>query len=137
MKRIRSSVFPMLLLALFSSSAIAQTREVTGRVTSSASGQPLPGAVVAVAGQPSGVRTDERGEFRIRVPTGDVTLAARAIGYKRVTQQISPGSSTAEFALDKDVLELEGVIVTGAATSIERRNAATAVSVVNSEALHR
>ena len=137
MKMVRSSVTAMLLLALFSTSAFAQTREITGRVTSTATGQPLPGAVVAVAGQPVGTRTDERGEFRLRVPAGDVTVAARAIGYKRITQRVAAGASSTEFALEKDVLELEGVIVTGAATSIERRNAATAVAVVNSEALHR
>ena len=138
MNRIRSSVFLLVLLAFFSTNAFAQTREITGRVTSTVSGQPLPDAVVAVLGQTSGARTNERGEFRLRVPDGDVTIVARAIGYKRAAQRISAGSSeAAPFALEKDVLELEGVIVTGAATGVERRNAATAVSVVNSEALAR
>ena len=137
MKRLGSSIYSLLLLALCGTSAFAQTREITGRVTSTATGQPLPDAVVSVAGQPSGVHTDERGEFRLRVPAGDVNIVARRIGYKRVTQRVPSASSSAEFALEKDVLELEGVIVTGAATSIERKNAATAVAVVNSEALHR
>jgi TonB-linked SusC/RagA family outer membrane protein len=123
---------------LLSASAIcqAQGREVTGRVTGP-TGLPLQDAVVGIAGQPTGVRTNERGEYRLRVPTGDVSVVARAIGYKRVTQQVPSGSATADFSLEKDVLELEGVIVTGAATSIERKNAATAVAVVNSDALQR
>ena len=109
MNRIRSSVFLLVLLAFFSTNAFAQTREITGRVTSTASGQPLPDAVVAVLGQTSGVRTNERGEFRLKVPDGDVTIVARAIGYKRAAQRISAGSSeAAPFALEKDVLELEG-----------------------------
>jgi TonB-linked SusC/RagA family outer membrane protein len=137
MKRNRWSVVSLVLLALFSTSAFAQTREITGRVTSTASGQPLTDAVVVIAGQVAGVRTNERGEFRLRVPEGSVTLVARAIGYKRGTQIVPSGSLSTDFALEKDVLELEGVIVTGAATSIERRNAATAVSVVSSEALQR
>ena len=139
MKSIRSSVFSLLLLVLVSANAFAQarTREVTGRVTATATGQPLPGALVALAGQTSGVRTNERGEFRLPVPDGDVTVVARAIGYKRVTQRIPSGSSSADFSLEKDVLELEGVIVTGAATSVERRNAATAVAVVSADALAR
>jgi TonB-linked SusC/RagA family outer membrane protein len=138
MKRIRSSVFLLVLLAFFSTNAFAQTREITGRVTSTASGQPLPDAEVGILGQTSGVRTNERGEFHLRVPDGDVTIVARAIGYKRAAQRITAGSSVAPaFALEKDVLELEGVVVTGAATGVERRNAATAVSVVNSEALAR
>ncbi len=138
MKIVRSSVFFMLLLVLVNAAAFAQaqTREVTGRVTA-VTGQPLPGVLVSLAGQSAGVRTDERGEFRLRVPNGDVTIIARTIGYKRGTQRVASTSSSADFALEKDVLELEGVIVTGAATSVERRNAATAVAVVNSEALAR
>ncbi|MFL5464154.1 MAG: SusC/RagA family TonB-linked outer membrane protein [Gemmatimonadaceae bacterium] len=137
MKRIRWSVVSLVLLTFFSTSAFAQDREITGRVTSTASGQPLPGAVVTLAGQTAGVRTNEQGEFRLRVPSGDVTIVARAIGYQRGVQRIASGLTAANFVLEKDVLELEGVIVTGAATSIERRNAATAVAVVSSEALSR
>ena len=138
MKSVRSSVLSLLLVVLVSVSAFAQaqTREVTGRVTA-VKGGPLPGVLVSLAGQSLGVRTNESGEFRLRVPNGDVTIVARTIGYKRETQRIPSASSTADFALEKDVLELEGVIVTGAATSVERRNAATAVAVVNSEALAR
>ena len=140
MNRIRTSIFYLLLLTLFSGSsafAQAQTREVSGRVTIAGTGQPVPGVLVSLPGQPTGVRTNERGEFRLRVPDADVTLSARAIGYKRATQRVASTSSSVDFALDKDVLELEGVIVTGQATTVERRNAATAVSVVSSEALQR
>ncbi|HMG12292.1 MAG TPA: SusC/RagA family TonB-linked outer membrane protein [Gemmatimonadaceae bacterium] len=137
MKSIRS-VLPLLLLVLVSVSSFAQaqTREVTGRVTTTA-GQPLSGVVVALAGQTGGVRTNERGEFRLQVPNGDVTVIARTIGYKRGTQRVPSTTSSVEFSLEKDVLELEGVVVTGAATSIERRNAATAVAVVSADALAR
>ena len=137
MKGIRSSVVSLLLLVLVSASAFAQgQREVTGRVMA-ATGQPLSGVLIGVAGQPVAVRTNDRGEFRIRVPEGNVTLVARTIGYKRGTATVAAGSSSADFSLEKDVLELEGVIVTGQATTVERRNAATAVAVVSSEALSR
>ena len=136
MKRIWLSVTTLLLLVLVSASAQAQMHELTGRVTS-ANGQPLPGVLVAVVGQSTGARTNDRGEFRLQVPNGDVTVIARAIGYKRGAQRISTGSTSADFTLERDVLELEGVVVTGQATSVERRNAATAVAVVSSEALAR
>ncbi|HMG96403.1 MAG TPA: TonB-dependent receptor plug domain-containing protein, partial [Gemmatimonadaceae bacterium] len=136
MKRFWSSVITLALLVFVSASAQAQMHEVTGRVTAT-NGQPLVGVLVAVAGQSTGARTNDRGEFRLQVPTGDVTVVARAIGYKRGTQRISSGSSTADFSLEKDVLELEGVVVTGQATSTERQNAATAVAVVSSAALSR
>jgi TonB-linked SusC/RagA family outer membrane protein len=118
-------------------SASAQTREITGRVTVGLTGRPLNDALVGVSGQAIGVRTNERGEFRITVPAGDVNLFTRAIGYKRVTQRVPSTATTANFVVERDVLELEGVVVTGAATTIDRRNSATAVAVVSSDALAR
>ena len=117
--------------------SFAQTREVSGRVTVAASGTPLPDVAIAVVGQATGTRTNERGEFRVRVSGGDVTLMARALGYRRQERRVFAGSQTAAFALDRDVLQLEGVTVTGAATTVERRNAATAVVNVSAEELTR
>lgn len=132
------SVVPLLAALLVSGTARAQaTREVTGRVTQAGSATPLSDATVGVVGQPAGVRTNANGEYRLRVPTGDVTLIVRSIGFKRVEQRVPAGQTTANFSLEKDVLQLEGVTVTGAATTVEKRNAATAVSTVSSEELAR
>ena len=136
-KRILIAATAALLLAVGANDASAQgTREVSGKVTQ-AGGAPLQDASVAVVGQAIGVRTNEQGEYRLRVPAGDITLLARAIGYKRVNQRVAAGQATANFSLDKDVLQLEGVTVTGVASTIEKRSAATAVSSVNAEELTR
>ena len=136
-KRILIAATAALLLAVGVNNASAQgTREVSGKVTH-AGGTPLQDASVAVVGQAIGVRTNEKGEYRLRVPAGDITLLARAIGYKRVTAKVAAGQATADFSLDKDVLQLEGVTVTGVASTIEKRSAATAVSSVNAEELTR
>jgi TonB-linked SusC/RagA family outer membrane protein len=84
-----------------------------------------------------GVRVNERGEYRVRVPQGDVTLLVRAIGFQRQTRRIPPGDQTADFSLEKDVLQLEGVVVTGTATTLEKRNATTAIAAVSSVDLSR
>ena len=63
MKRIRSSVVSLLLLALFSASAFAQTRRVSGRVTVEGSGEPLVAASVNVVGTALGTYTDDQGRF--------------------------------------------------------------------------
>ncbi|HVX39302.1 MAG TPA: SusC/RagA family TonB-linked outer membrane protein [Gemmatimonadaceae bacterium] len=123
-----------LLLGLAAAPLAAQGREVTGRVTD-AGGTPLTEATIGVAGAQVGVRTNERGEYRIRVPAGDVTLMARAIGFKRTEQKVPAGQSTANFSLDKDVLELEGVTVTGQATTVDKRNATTATATVSADEL--
>src|SRR5262249_50261497 len=113
------------------------TRDVTGKVTQAGTNAPLPDATVGVLGSPMGVRTNDRGEFRIRVPETDVTLIVRAIGYKRSQRALAAGQATADFSLEKDVLQLEGVTVTGSATTIEKKNAATTVSTVSAEQLTR
>lgn len=124
-------------LALGGSEARAQgTREVTGKVTQ-VGGMPLAEASVTVLGQPIGARTNEAGEYRLRVPAGEVTLLVRAIGYKRSSVKVGASASTQDFSLEKDVLQLEGVTVTGAATTIDRRNATTAVASVNTDELNR
>lgn len=120
-----------------SGAAAAQNREITGRVTVGNNGPPLPDALIGVSGQARGVRTNSQGEYRIMVPSGEVTLFARGIGYKRAEEKVPASSATANFALQKDVLEIEGIVVTGAATTIDRRNSATAVAVVSAAALSR
>ncbi len=117
--------------------AQAQERFVAGRVTVAGTQEPLGDATVALLGQQGGVRSNERGEFRIRVPSGEVVLVARAIGYKRVTVRVPAGGQSVAIAMDKDVLQLEGVTVTGQATVTDRSVAPNAVTQVNAEDLSR
>src|SRR5438094_4137825 len=120
----------------FAPAASAQ-REVTGRVTVIGSGEPIADASVGVVGIPVGARTNVRGEYRLRVPDGEVTLATRMIGYKRQTARVAAGQTTVNFELEKDVLQLEAITVTGAATTMERRNATSSVSQVSADQLER
>jgi len=113
----------------------AQTREITGKVTEVGSGMPLAEASIGVLGAQVAVRTNERGEYRLKVPSGDVQVLARAIGYKRQTKLVSGAQTTMDFGLEKDVLQLEGVTVTGQATTVDRRNASTAIASVSAEEL--
>lgn len=115
----------------------AQTRDITGKVTLVGTGQPIADVTISLVGQQVGVRTNERGEYRLRVPSGEVSVLARQLGYKRVTKRLGAGDNTADFVLERDALQLEGVTVTGAATTVDRRVAATAVSTVNAEELNR
>lgn len=116
--------------------AEAQTRDITGRVTQPG-GIPLPDATVSIVGQQVGTRTNERGEYRLRIPAGEQTVVARVLGYKRSTQRLGPTETVANFELERDALQLEGVTVTGQATTTDRRVAATAVAQVNTEELNR
>ncbi len=122
-------------LAIVPAIAAAQTREITGKVTQTGVGTPITEATIGILGAQQGVRTNERGEYRIRVPSGDIQILVRAIGFKRQTRLIPSATSTADFDLEKDVLQLEGVTVTGQATTVDRRNASTAIASVSADEL--
>ena len=125
-------------LALSASQLAAQTRDVTGQVTDAGSKEPLNGAAITVAGRAGGATTNDKGQFRVQVPeSGEAVITVRFIGYLRKEVRVAAGESNVSVALERDALKLEGVTITGAATSVDRRNAATAVSVVNSEDLAR
>ena len=114
----------------------AQTREITGKVTQAGSGNPITEATVGLLGAQVGVRTNERGEYRLKIPSAGATVLVRAIGFKRASRAVGASAISADFALDKDVLQLEGVTVTGQATTVDRRNASTAIASVSAQELN-
>ncbi len=117
--------------------AWSQQREVTGRVTAESTGEPLAGAEVYLEGTQLGTLSDEAGNFRMRVPEGPASLRANFLGYKSESVTVAPGETAVTIALGEDVLQLEGVVVTGLAATIARRNAANAVAVVTDTLIGR
>ena len=117
--------------------AHAQSRDISGTVKMAGTGQPIAEVTVGIVGQQVGVRTNDKGEFRLRVPSGEVVVVARQLGYKRQTIRLGASENSANFVLEKDVLQLEGVTVTGAATTTDRKVATTAVAAVSTEELNR
>ena len=137
MKRIRSSVFSLLLLVLVSASASAQTHRVNGSVTVEGSGEPIVAASVNIVGTSLGTYTDDQGRFSLNVPDGPATLRVRRIGYSQKTLALPAGATEANVSLARDVLQLETQVVTGTATTVSSVNAANAVTVISSERLNR
>jgi len=135
--RIRSVVFSLLLVALASASAFAQTRRVSGRVTVEGSGEPLAATSVNVVGTALGTYTDDQGRFSLTVPDGPATLRVRRIGFVQKTVPVPAAAEDMNIGLARDVLQLETQIVTGTATTVSSMNAANAVTVVSSERLNR
>ena len=135
MKKYRVLALALLAGALFSSDAYAQQRRITGRVTATGSGEGLANAAVNVVGTAIGTYTAEDGSFALLAPSGDITLLARRVGFKRVSVKVAAGQSEVPIALDRDVLQLEAQVITGQATTVSSANAANAVTVVNAAQL--
>ena len=137
MKKYRVLALALLAGALFSSDAYAQQRRITGRVTATGSGEALANTAVNIVGTAIGTYTAEDGSFALLAPSGDLTLLARRVGFKRATIKVPADQSEANIALERDVLQLEEQVVTGTATTVSSVNAANAVSVVSGERLNR
>jgi TonB-linked SusC/RagA family outer membrane protein len=106
---------------------------VSGTVVSEAAQRPLAGVQVVVDGQPGkGAVTDASGVFRIAGLTGtQVTLTARLIGYRPVTQTASVGATNVRFALAERPVELNQIVVTGTAGGQQQRALGNSVAKVN------
>jgi TonB-linked SusC/RagA family outer membrane protein len=99
----------VLVMAAFSSS-LAQTRQVTGKVTSSEDGSALPGVSVSLKGTARGTTSSSDGSYKIMVSNSDA-LVFSFVGYK--PQTINVGSqSMINVTLASDASELNEVIVT-------------------------
>src|SRR6266540_616650 len=97
-KRVRWSFLSLLLLVLPVTSAFAQTRFLTGRVTTESS-EPLAAASVGIIGTSTGTYTDDQGRFSLTVPTGPVTIRVRRIGYVAKTVTVESSATTVAVAL--------------------------------------
>lgn len=113
-------------------SALAQTREVTGKVISAADRQPLPGAIISVRGSDQKAVTDNDGKFSISAPANS-TFVIRFIGF--LDQEVKSTSSVLNVLLVENSSSLNEVVVTGLASSIKRSNLANAVSSISAKDL--
>ena len=109
-----------------------QTRTVTGSVRDSISGQPLNAGSVTVRGTRIGTAIREDGAFTLTgVPATDTTLLVRSLGFRSRDIRLTAGTTTVTATLARDVLRIDQVVVTGTATTIERKSAPNAVAVVD------
>jgi TonB-dependent starch-binding outer membrane protein SusC len=115
----------------------AQERRITGQITRAETGQPLSGAMIAVVGpgRYAPVLSGADGRFSVAAPTGDTRI--RVSSFTFVTQEIDvPATqSVVNVALTQDVFRLGELVVTGQATTIERRSATTSIAYVSGEEL--
>lgn len=114
-----------------------RTGTITGRVVEAGTQRPLNGAQVSIPGTSYGTLTASDGRYLlVNVPSGEIRVAVHLIGYAAdsATVSVTDGETvSADFALDRDVLNLAEVVVTGQATSVARRNLANSVATVSAD----
>ncbi len=122
------------VLALALNVAHAQTRTVSGRITSADDGSALPGVNVVVKGTTNGTVTDVNGNYTITVPDGSTTLVFSFIGLH--TQEVAiDARSTVDVQMVQDVKQLQEVVVNALGVETPRDKLGSSPATVRGDAL--
>jgi TonB-linked SusC/RagA family outer membrane protein len=129
--------FLLLIMGVFliSFSSEAQERTVTGKVTSTEDGTPLPGVNVIVKGTTIGTATDSDGNYSLQVPQNAV-LVFSFIGLS--TEEVPlAGRTVIDVSLGLDLTQLSEVIITGSAPGITKKTIGYSVGEVGADLIQR
>ncbi len=125
-------VLIVVLMVLSCSAVLAQTR-VTGRVTSSQDGSPIPFASVVVKGTMTGVASNENGAYVLDNVPSNAVLVFSSIGFNDLEVMVS-GRSVIDAALTPNAESLEETIVVAYGTA-KKGTYTGAASVVKQESI--
>ncbi|HET7180576.1 MAG TPA: von Willebrand factor type A domain-containing protein, partial [Chryseosolibacter sp.] len=116
----------MLLFALLPTTGFGPERIITGKITTSDDGSPLPGVNVVLKGTTAAVVTNASGRYAIAVPPAGGTLVFSFIGF--TTREVPIGKENViNVTLSADAQVLQEEVVTGygrANRSRDKREAA-------------
>jgi TonB-linked SusC/RagA family outer membrane protein len=130
MKKFVLTSFAMLILL----SVWAQERSVSGKVTATEDGAPLPGVNVILKGTTNGTTTDADGAFSLMVPPAGGNLVFSFIGLR--TSEVAIGDrTTVDVSLTLDITQLSEVVVTGVGVATDKRKLGIAVEALTSREL--
>lgn len=141
--QLKSTLIAVIFLML-SSKLQAQLNKytITGRITDATSNETLPGVIVKLQGTTFTTATNNDGVFTL-LPTidpGKYQIVINYIGYKTATKSVQLGSASTyniNAVLERDVIGLDEVIVTGTSAGTTRRQLGSYVSTVKASDLNR
>lgn len=82
LRMLRHSVFMLAVFAIGISTAKAQTRTVTGKITASSDGSGIPGVNVQLKGSTKGTSSNAAGSYSIEVSGPNAVLSFSFVGFE-------------------------------------------------------
>lgn len=132
MQQLRRLCMALLMLAAAGAAEAQTTGTIVGRVTDQATGEPIIGAQMFLAGTTRGIVTNQQGRFvLLNVPAGSYELTATLIGYTQAAQRVTVTAGQtveAQFALRPSAVELGAVVVTASGQQQRTRELGNAVA---------
>jgi TonB-linked SusC/RagA family outer membrane protein len=126
------SRYLVVLLLLCNTVAWAQSRTVSGKVTSGDDGSTIPGVNVIEKGTSNGTVTDVDGNYSLTVTSGESILVFSFVGF--TSQEAAVGAQTSiSVTLQPDVTALSEVVVVGYGTQEKKEITSAVVQVTTSE----
>lgn len=122
---------PLLLWGLL---ANAQTRKITGKVTSS-DNKAVASATVSVTNSKVKTVSNEDGQFTLTVPNGAVKLEVSSLGFATKQVQVGANQSTVNVVLTASQNELSEVVVTALGITKDKKALGYATTTIKSESL--
>ena len=112
--------------------ALAQNREISGKITDASSGTGIPFASVQVKGTMIGTSADAEGNYSIRVKSDDDVLVFVSVGYKQV-EAATAGLKVVNVELPVDATALDETIVVAFGTATKESFTGSAAVVKSSD----
>ncbi len=116
--------------------ANAQTRTISGKVTSGDDGMGIPGATVVVKGTTQGTTTDLDGLYTLNVEPSAEVLVFSFVGMTTVEIELG-NSNSIDVVLETESTLMDEVVVTALGISREKKSLGYAVQELDGDAVNR
>ena len=135
-----ASTAALLVAAVPMPLAAQQTGTIRGIVREATAQTGLPGVQVGVVGTRIAGLTDQQGSYTLaNVPVGRHQVRVRMLGYSSahvwVELRADELTKTADFALDRSVIPLDEVVVTGTGAATERKQLGNTIATLDSRTI--
>jgi TonB-linked outer membrane protein, SusC/RagA family len=117
------------VMLVFCATALAQTKEIAGKVTDAQSGLPLAGVTVKAKGAAKSTTSQDDGTFQLTVPEATTTIIFSYVGYEETEL---PVSNLMTVTMQPGNKSLSEVVVVGYGTKI-KRDVTSAISRISAK----
>lgn len=114
---------------------VAQTRQITGKVTALDSGETLPAVTVVAQGSTTGTVTDIDGEFTLSISSQVKAIVFTYVGYESKTIDLKKEENFYAVQLNEDNVSLNEVVVVAGGIQRIKRSQGYAATKINADEL--